>query len=57
LTTQLFFDGGQYLDSDAGNAVKPGLIIPLQKMDSAREPGAERVGFTAEYDFVLEAQP
>lgn len=57
LTTQLFFDGGQYLDSDAGNAVKPGLIIPLRKLEPSAGPGAERVGFTATYDFVLEAQP
>jgi hypothetical protein len=45
------------LDSDAGNAVKPGLIIPLRKLELSAGPGAGRVGFTATYDFVLEAQP
>lgn len=49
LTTQLFFDGDQYLGSDAGNAVKPGLIIPLVK---AVDENA--TGFQATYDFVLE---
>jgi catechol 1,2-dioxygenase len=49
LTTQLFFSGDQYLGSDAGNAVKPGLVIPLLKADDEDRPG-----FRATYDFVLE---
>ncbi|MBV8162020.1 MAG: catechol 1,2-dioxygenase [Acidimicrobiia bacterium] len=57
LTTQLFFSGGAYLDSDAGNAVKPDLIIPLTKLDESRGPDEERLGFTADYHFVLEPQP
>jgi catechol 1,2-dioxygenase len=51
LTTQLFFHGDEYLGSDAGNAVKPDLIIPLQKADT--ENG---IGLRATYDFVLEPQ-
>ena len=54
LTTQLFFDGAEYLDSDAGNAVKPDLIIPLKKTGDPMELGNGRIGFTAAYDFVLE---
>ncbi|MBV8296583.1 MAG: catechol 1,2-dioxygenase [Acidimicrobiia bacterium] len=55
LTTQLFFTGGAYLDSDAGNAVKPDLIIPLTKLDEPTGPD-QRPGFTASYQFVLEPQ-
>jgi catechol 1,2-dioxygenase len=51
LTTQLFFHGDEYLGSDAGNAVKPDLIIPLHKADAGS--GA---GLRATYDFVLEPQ-
>ncbi len=54
LTTQLFFDGGEYLDSDAGNAVKPDLIIPLHETGGPTDLEEGRVGFTAAYDFVLE---
>jgi catechol 1,2-dioxygenase len=56
LTTQLFFSGGDHLDTDAGNAVKPDLIIPLRKMDEPAGPD-RGVGFTATYHFVLEPQP
>ncbi|GAC1596126.1 MAG: catechol 1,2-dioxygenase [Acidimicrobiales bacterium] len=49
LTTQLFFNDDQYLASDAGNAVKPGLVIPLVKTEGEDPPG-----FRATYDFVLE---
>jgi catechol 1,2-dioxygenase len=49
LTTQLFFTGDEHLDTDAGNAVKDDLIIPLAKLD-----GDHGSGFRASYDFVLE---
>lgn len=49
LTTQLFFNDDPYLGSDAGNAVKPGLVIPLIKNQDEDRPG-----FTATYNFVLE---
>jgi catechol 1,2-dioxygenase len=51
LTTQLFFRGDEYLDSDAGNAVKPDLIIPIEQ--ATAENGT---GLRARYDFVLEPQ-
>lgn len=51
LTTQLFFSGDPYLGSDAGNAVKPNLIIPLEKIT-----GQDGTSFQARYDFVLEPQ-
>ena len=47
LTTQLFFTGGDYLDTDAGNAVKPDLIIPLT-------PSPDHNGSHATYNFVLD---
>lgn len=53
LTTQLFFTGDAYLDCDAGNAVKPGLIIPLEKSAGLHDDSAT-IGFRASYDFVLE---
>ena len=49
LTTQLFFEGDQYLATDAGNAVKTDLIIPLHKTETEDAPG-----FQATYNFILE---
>ena len=49
LTTQLFFEDDQYLTTDAGNAVKSDLIIPLVKTEREDAPG-----FQATYDFILE---
>ena len=46
LTTQLYFDGGQWLDSDVAQAVKPELILRPQT-----GPGGTR---HARYDFVLD---
>jgi Protocatechuate 3,4-dioxygenase beta subunit len=54
LTTQLFFMGGEYLDSDAGNAVKDDLIIPLNKTHGSERRGESAVGLSCSYDFVLE---
>lgn len=51
LTTQLFFQGDQYLDTDAGNAVKPDLIIPLEKAEAK-----DGTRLRATYQFVLEPQ-
>ena len=46
LTTQLYFDGGQWLDSDVAQAVKPELILRAQTgPDGTRH---------ARYDFVLD---
>ncbi|GAC1443849.1 MAG: catechol 1,2-dioxygenase [Mycobacteriales bacterium] len=55
LTTQLFFHGREYLDSDAGNAVKTDLIIPVSKTDLAISTGEQVPGYSGTYDFVLEA--
>jgi catechol 1,2-dioxygenase len=46
LTTQLYFTGGDYLESDIAQATKPELILDPQ-------PGADGV-LVSEYDFVLD---
>jgi catechol 1,2-dioxygenase len=47
VTTQLYFKGGEYLDSDIASAVKPELVIdPQDKPDGS--------GRTVGYDFVLQ---
>jgi protocatechuate 3,4-dioxygenase beta subunit len=56
VTTHVFVEGDEYLDSDAVFGVKQSLIIPFVRRDNARE--AERVGvanpfYTAQYDFTL----
>lgn len=53
LTAQLFFTGDAYLDSDAANAVKPGLVIPLEKTDGEHSD-KDKTGYRVSYDFVLE---
>jgi catechol 1,2-dioxygenase len=46
ITTQLYFSGGQWLDSDVAEAVKPELVLdPRDAGDGTRR---------VEYDFVLE---
>lgn len=49
LTSQLYFAGGDYLDSDVAGAVRDGLVVRLDGPDGS---GA----YTARYDFVLEPQ-
>ena len=46
ITTQLYFRGGEWLDSDVAEAVKPDLILDPQEQGD----GSRRV----DYDFVLE---
>jgi catechol 1,2-dioxygenase len=46
ITTQLYFQGGEYLESDVAEAVKPELVLTPQTTDD----GALR----STYDFVLE---
>ena len=48
LTTQLYFQGDEFLDSDAASAVKDQLIVPLQPAGSERGPH-----LTLSYDFHL----
>lgn len=54
LTTQIFFTGGDYLDTDAGNAVKPDLIIPLATSHNGPNGTGRQPTHHANYDFVLE---
>jgi protocatechuate 3,4-dioxygenase beta subunit len=57
ITTELFADGDEYLDSDAVFGVRGSLVVAFVRHDSAAE--AERYGvaapfYTVAYDFVLE---
>lgn len=51
LTTQLYFEGDPYLDSDAASGVKDDLVIPLGKTDVDGESWA-----FGEFTFVLQPQ-
>jgi catechol 1,2-dioxygenase len=51
ITTQLFFQGGEYLDNDVASAVKPELILRPTE-EGGDGSGRRRFGVT--YDFVLE---
>lgn len=46
VTTQLYFESGEYLDSDVAEAVKPELVLGPEDAGDG--------GLRAEYDFVLE---
>jgi catechol 1,2-dioxygenase len=46
ITTQLYFEGGDWLDSDVAEATKPELVMNPQRQDDGR--------LRSEYDFVLE---
>jgi protocatechuate 3,4-dioxygenase beta subunit len=57
LTTQIYFAGDRWLDSDAANAVKGSLITTLEKHTDRREMrqhGLDRPYCTLAYDFVLQ---
>jgi catechol 1,2-dioxygenase len=49
ITTQLYFQGGQWLDADIASATKPELVL-----DPVVQPDGR---LCAEYDFVLEPTP
>lgn len=49
MTSQLYFEGGDYLDSDVANAVRDGLVVALLPDMQASGPGGYRVA----YDFML----
>jgi catechol 1,2-dioxygenase len=51
ITTQLYFQGGEYLDNDVASAVKPELILRPTE-EGGDGSGRRRYGVT--YDFVLE---
>ena len=47
ITTQLYFEGGEYVDTDIADAVKPELML-------APTPRADGTGNEVTYDFVLD---
>lgn len=54
VTTQLFFEGGEYLDNDVASATKPELILQLSE-EPDDGSGTRRYGVTQ--NFVLEPVP
>jgi hydroxyquinol 1,2-dioxygenase len=57
LTTHVFVDGDQYLDSDAVFGVKDSLIVPFVRHDAGVAPDGkamEKQYYTMQYDFRLE---
>ncbi len=52
LTTQIYFSGDQYLDSDSANAVKDELVIPIEPAGSGGRDTA-----VLRYDFRLQPTP
>jgi catechol 1,2-dioxygenase len=57
LTSQLYFQGGEYLDSDVARAVRDGFIVPLVRHDSLERLAARGLDrphfFEIRHDFVL----
>ena len=57
LTTHVFVDGDQYLDSDAVFGVKDSLIADFIRHDGGTAPDGQTMDgpfFTLEYDFALQ---
>jgi catechol 1,2-dioxygenase len=60
LTSQLYFQGGKYLDSDAARAVRDGFIATLTPHGNAADLAAqhlEKPYFEVRHDFVLAQRP
>ncbi|ROZ42802.1 catechol 1,2-dioxygenase [Rhodococcus sp. WS3] len=56
MTSQLYFQGGAYLDNDVAGAVRDGLVIELREVDDTAlisEQGLDHPYTDARYDFVL----
>jgi catechol 1,2-dioxygenase len=56
LTSQLYFDGGDYLDSDVANAVRDGLVARLVRCDDPNDLSVRRLHkpyFEVRYDFIF----
>jgi len=55
LTTQIFFEGGEYVEDDCVEAVKPQLIAKLERHDPGENGhrGLDGPYYTLDYDFVL----
>lgn len=51
ITSQLYFQGGEYLDNDVANAVRDGLVLDLVEHG---DPTALQYSLEARYDFDLE---
>jgi catechol 1,2-dioxygenase len=54
LTSQLYFEGGEYIDDDVANAVRNGLVVNLDCNDGGTGPGLPR--YEMRYDFRLQAK-
>lgn len=53
LTTQIFFEGGEYVEDDCVEAVKPQLVARLERHEPGENGGIEGPYYTLDYDFVL----
>ena len=56
LISQIYFEGGDYLESDVANAVRKSLVAPLIRRDDLKELadwGFRKPYFEVRYDFVL----
>ena len=55
MTSQIYFDGGEYLDSDVANAVRDGLIGKLERHPGGYDVAGKPVGshYRLRYDFTL----
>lgn len=56
LTSQIYFQGGEYLEDDVANAVRDGLIVPLERKESPAElaaRGLQQPYLEVKYDFCL----
>jgi catechol 1,2-dioxygenase len=53
LTSQLYFEGGKYLNSDVANAVRDGLTVKLSKRDAPSASTLRGPYFEASCDFIL----
>jgi catechol 1,2-dioxygenase len=56
LTSQLYFEGGDYLNSDVANAVREGLVAQLIRRDDPDDlaaRGLHKHYFEVRYDFIL----
>lgn len=59
MTTQLFFEGGEYVESDCVEAVKPELVAKLESHDDPEDyhrRGLDKPYYMLQYDFVLAPQ-
>ena len=60
LISQVYFDGGEYLESDVANAVREDLLAKLVRREGPNDlaaRGLTKPYFEVRYDFVLVPQP